>query len=116
MRNVSELGMASFKGQGAVLLPRDVSGDVGQQRSRNAVDALRWGVFGARLDEAQISAAEQYISERMSKREKGMDILVHEPLTQAVKGEFAGLREVNGQSLILIKTAPEVVSVLPIKS
>ncbi|WP_420833310.1 hypothetical protein, partial [Shewanella sairae] len=29
---------------------------------------------------------------------------------------FAGLREVNGQSLILIKTAPEVVSVLPIKS
>ncbi|WP_373317245.1 hypothetical protein [Shewanella sairae] len=34
----------------------------------------------------------------------------------AVKREFAGLREVNGQSLILIKTAPEVVSVLPIKS
>ena len=116
LRNVSELRVASFKGQGAVLLPRDVSGDVGQQRSGNTVDALRWGVFGARLDEAQVSAAEEYIVERMSKREKGIDIAVHEPLTQAVKGEFAGLRVVNGQSLILIKTAPDVISVLPIKS
>lgn len=116
LRDLSKLRVASFKGQGAVLLSRDVSSDVGQQRSRDSIDALRWGVFGARLDETQVRAAEQYISERMSKREKGIDISVHEPLTQAVKGEFAGLREVNGQSLMLIKTAPDTVSVLPIKS
>jgi hypothetical protein len=114
--HLSELGVASFKGEGAVLLPRDVPGDMEQQRPRGASDALRWGVFGARLDTAQMSAAESYINERLSKRNKGMNIAVHEPLTQAVKGEFAGLRRVDGESLLLIKAAPNVVSVLPIKS
>jgi len=116
LRNVSELSVASLKGQGAVLLPRDVSGDVGQQRSGNTADALRWGIFGARLDEVQVSAAEQYIRERMSKRDKGIDVAIHEPLTQVVKGQFAGSRFVNGQLLLLVKIAPDVISVLPIKS
>ena len=63
-----------------------------------------------------MSAAEQYISERMSKRDKGMGVAVHEPLTQVINGQFAGSRFVNGQLLLLIKIAPDVISVLPIKS
>lgn len=116
LRHLSELGVASFKGEGAVLLPRDVPGDVEQQRPRGAVDALRWGIFGARLDPAQMTAADKYINERLDKRQKGMDVALHAPLTQAVKGEFAGQRKVDGESLLLIKTGSDVISVLPIKS
>ncbi len=116
LRNVSELGVASFKGQGAVLLPRDVSGDVEQQRSRDTVDALRWGVFGARLDKDQMSAADKYIAERLDKRNQGIDVAIHEPLTKAIKGKFVGLREVDGQRLLLVDNSQGVVYVLPIKS
>ena len=116
LRDLSKLGVASFKGQSAVLLPRDVSGDVGQQRSRDTVDALRWGVFGARLDKEQMSAADKYIAERLDKRNQGIDVAIHEPLTKAIKGKFAGVREVDGQRLLLVDNSQGVVYVLPIKS
>ncbi|MGL4473348.1 MAG: TraI/MobA(P) family conjugative relaxase [Shewanella sp.] len=116
LRDLSQLGVASFKGKGAMLLSGNVPGDVEQQRPRAVVDALRWGIFGARLSATQLMAAEKYIEERLSKREQGMDIAIHEPLTGAVKGRFAGVRRIDGESLLLVETAPGIVSVLPIKS
>ena len=59
--------------------------------------------------------AARYIAERSQKRDKGIHILPHRLYTQSDAGKvpFAGLREIDGQSLMLLQTPSEIL-VLPI--
>lgn len=61
------------------------------------------------------NAAARYIAERSQKREKGIDILPHRHYAEGDAGElsFAGLREIDGKSLMLLQTPSEML-VLPI--
>jgi hypothetical protein len=63
---------------------------------------------------AEDSAA-RYIAERQEKRDKGINILPHRRYTESDAGKlpFAGLREINGKSLMLLQTQTEML-VLPI--
>jgi hypothetical protein len=60
-------------------------------------------------------AAARYIAERQEKRDKGINILPHRRYTESDAGKlsFAGLREINGKSLMLLQTPSEML-VLPI--
>ncbi|MCK9709861.1 relaxase/mobilization nuclease domain-containing protein [Pseudomonas syringae pv. syringae] len=57
------------------------------------------------------SAADKYIDERMSKRAKGFDIPNHRGYTDADKGPslFAGSRQVEGETLALLRRDDEIV-------
>lgn len=61
------------------------------------------------------SAADKYIAERTSKRSKGFDIPNHRRYTQDDKGaaEFAGTRQIDGETLALLKRDEEII-VLPV--
>jgi len=60
-------------------------------------------------------AAMRYIAERSEKREKGINILPHRRYAESDAGKlpFAGLPQINGQSLMLLQTPSEIL-VLPI--
>ncbi len=61
------------------------------------------------------SAAEKYIAERTEKRAKGFDIPNHRRYTETDKGAalFAGTRQVEGETLALLKRDEEII-VLPV--
>lgn len=61
------------------------------------------------------SAADKYVAERTSKRLKGFDIPNHRSYTEADKGAvlFAGTRQVDGETLALLKRDEEII-VLPV--
>lgn len=61
------------------------------------------------------SAADKYVAERASKRIKGFDIPNHRSYTEADKGAalFAGTRQVDGETLVLLKRDEEII-VLPV--
>nr|WP_305891216.1 TraI/MobA(P) family conjugative relaxase [Pseudomonas sp. R9.37] len=62
-----------------------------------------------------LSAADKYVAERASKRAKGFDIPNHRRYTEADKGAvlFAGTRQVEGETLALLKRDEEII-VLPV--
>lgn len=117
LRALSELGVVRIAGGTEVLLPRDVSRHLEQQGTQSN-NALRRGVSwaGAGLDKASpgLAAADKYIAEREAKRAKGFDIPKHSRYTDGAGGlSFAGVRNVDGQTLALLKR-DETVMVLPI--
>jgi hypothetical protein len=68
---------------------------------------------GKAISSAQ--AARQYVAEREDKRAKGFDIPKHRLYNQADDGPatFEGLRQVEGQSMALLKRGDELL-VLPV--
>ena len=113
---MSELGVVRIASGSEVLLPRDVPRHVEQQGAQPD-HALRWGVFGSgRLNPAQLAAADKYIAEREDRRLKLVDIPKH-TLYNECAGViyFAGVRNVEGQTLALLKRGDaDAVMVLPI--
>lgn len=114
LRSLSELGVVQLASGSEVLLPRHVSGDM-EQPGTKPVDGLRRDIFGAGRLSPQIAAADKYIAEREGKRLKGLDIKNHYLYTDGQDGAatFAGIRQVDGQSLALLKRGEEVM-VLPV--
>jgi hypothetical protein len=56
-------------------------------------------------EKAKLEPAEQYIAEREEKRQRGLDVPKHEKYRDGEEGtfEFAGIRNVGGQALALLK-------------
>lgn len=69
------------------------------------------------LDTSQISAAQKYIDERNAKAGKAIDISKHRGYTAGDAGvlAFAGIRNVDGLPLALLKSGDEIL-VQPIDS
>lgn len=113
LRTLSALGLVQLAGRSEVLLPRDVSRHLEQQGTQSD-NQLRRNLFGSGVKPEAVAAAEKYISERESKRAKGFDIPKHSRYTDGAGGlSFAGVRNVDGQTLALLKR-DETVMVLPI--
>lgn len=114
LRHLSSVNVASIVNSGSMLLSGNASDNLDKQKSRRTTNSLRWGIFGPRLTLDQITAAESYISERIEKRLKGINIPDHKPLSTLIKAEFVGSRNVEGQSLVLLKGADNSILVLPV--
>lgn len=114
LRSLSQLGVVRVASGTQVLLPRDVPRDVEQQGAKPA-HALRRPVFGSGLTNAALAAADKYIAEREAKRSQGFDISKHIPYNSS-SGElaFAGVRNVEGHALVLLKQGTDTVIVAPI--
>ena len=116
LRELSQLGVVRIASGGEVLLPRDVPHHVEQQGPADA-DGVRWGVSwpGGIASPAATSAADKYIAEREGKRAHGVDISKHTRYTDRSEGAivYAGTRQIEGQSLALLKRDDEVM-VLPV--
>lgn len=120
LRALSKLGVVQLAKGSEVLLPRDVPGVVEHQGAKpdNGLrrDVSRSGGIAAEgkaISSAQ--AARQYVAEREEKRTKGFDIPKHRIYNQADDGPatFEGLRQVEGQSMALLKRGDDFL-VLPI--
>ncbi|HCM7206558.1 TPA: relaxase/mobilization nuclease domain-containing protein [Salmonella enterica subsp. enterica serovar Typhimurium str. D23580] len=111
LRNLSQLGVVQLAQRSEVLLPRDVPHHMEQQGTQRD-DGLRRGIHRAGGITAQgLAATDKYIAERESKRVKGFDIPKHRRYNENDAGavKFAGLRQVEGESLALLKRDDEVV-------
>ena len=114
LRSLSQLGVVRVASGTQVLLPRDVPRDVEQQGAKPA-HALRRPVFGSGLTNAALAAADKYIAEREAKRSQGFDISKHIPYN-SISGElaFAGVRNLEGHILVLLKQGTDTVMVAPV--
>lgn len=114
LRRLSELGVVRIASGSEVLLPRDVPGHLEQQGAKPDY-GVRRDIFGAGRVATLTVAADKYIAEREDKRAKGFDIPKHTRYNQDNDGPaaFAGIRQIEGQSLALLKRGEEVM-VLPI--
>jgi hypothetical protein len=118
LRGLSQLGVVRIDGGTEVLLPRDVPRELEQQRAASLDRVRREVSWPGKIAEAAASAADKYIEEREEKREKGVDISKHSRYIDRTDGGgdllyYAGTRQIEGQSLALLKRDDEVM-VLPI--
>ncbi|OQW86274.1 MAG: conjugal transfer protein TraI [Rhodoferax ferrireducens] len=116
LRGLSQLGVVQLTNRGQVLLPRDVPGHMEQQGTKPD-NGLRRDIFGAGRVTAGQAAADKYIAEREATRLKVFDIPKHSRYNQGNDGAaaftFAGVRQVEGQALALLKRGDEI-KVLPV--
>lgn len=114
LRGLSELSLVRIASGSEVLLPSDVSGHVEQQGAKPD-NGLRRDIFGTGRVAASTLAADKYIAEREDKRAKGFDIPKHSLYNHDNAGpvNFAGVRQIEGQSLALLKRGEEIM-VLPV--
>ncbi len=114
LRNLSQLGLVHIDNGGEVLLPGHVSGHMEHQRA-NPDNGLRREVSRPGVAVPSIAAMDKYIAEREEKRLKGFDIPKHRRYNDNDSGNsaFAGIRQVEGAALALLRRGEEVV-VLPI--
>lgn len=116
LRGLSELGVVQLANRGQVLLPRDVPGHMEQQGAKPD-NGLRRDIFGAGRVTAGQAAADKYIAEREASRLKMFDIPKHARYNQDNDGAtaftFAGVRQIEGQALALLKRGNEI-KVLPV--
>lgn len=116
LRGLSQLGMVQLARGGEMLLPSHVSSYLEHQRSQSN-NGLRRDVSGAGAVEFTLQAADKYIAERELKRQKLADIPKHRRYNKNDEGpvQFAGIRQIDGELLALLKRDDFVV-VLPIDS
>ena len=114
LRRLSELGVVQLTSGSQVLLPRDVPGDMEYQRPKSD-NRLRRDIFGSGRVAIGQAAADKYIVEREATRLKVSGISKHIRYSYGNDGVavFAGVRQVEGQVLALLKRGDEVM-VLPI--
>lgn len=111
LRNLSQLGVVQFAHGSEMLLPRDVPSHLvpqGTQRDNGLRrDISRTGGIAAPVP----AAVDKYIAEREAKRVKIFDIPKNRRYneTDAGAAKFAGLRQVEGESLALLKRDDEVI-------
>lgn len=116
VRPMSSIDVASIIKPSAVLLPSDARNNMDKQRSRNGADSLRWNVFHSKITPIQMAAAEAYISERLEKKQQGISVPEHRPLTNPTKAAYLGARNVNGVPLMLFAEPDGAVAVLPVST
>lgn len=111
LRNLSQLGVVQLAGGSEVLLPRHVSDRVGEREAQRDNGLRRGAHRTGGIAAATLTAADKYIVERESKRTKGFDIPKHRRYNENDAGavRFAGLRQVEGESLALLRRDEEVV-------
>nr|WP_322075505.1 TraI/MobA(P) family conjugative relaxase [Burkholderia cenocepacia] len=113
LRALHELGVVHIGNRSEVLLPRDVPDRVeqhGQGAERN--HEVRREVHRAGgVTPTVVAPADKYIAERESKRIKGFDIPKHRRYNEADAGavKFAGLRQVEGDTLALLRRDDDVI-------
>lgn len=114
LRNLSQLGLVHIDNGGEVLLPGHVPGHMEHQRA-NPDNGLRREVSRPGVAAPSVAAMDKYIAEREEKRLKGFDIPKHRRYNDNDSGNsaFAGIRQVEGTALALLRRGEEVV-VLPI--
>jgi hypothetical protein len=114
LRGLSELGMVQLTAGGQMLLPSHVSSHMEQQRTKPD-NGLRRPIFRAGKLTPELAAADKYIAERESSREKIFDISKHTRYSHSVDGPifFAGIRQVDSQMLVLLKRSEDIM-VLPV--
>lgn len=114
LRALSSLGVVRFARRSEMLLPSDVSREL-EHEGAESNNQLRWGVSRSRgIEVDQFKAADKYIAEREEKRLKGFDIPKHSRYTnQTSQLSYGGIRNVDGQSLGLLRHENEIL-VLPI--
>jgi hypothetical protein len=114
LRNLSQLGLVHIDNGGEVLLPGHVPGHM-EHQGANPDNGLRREVSRPGVAVPSIAAMDKYIAEREEKRLKGFDIPKHRRYNDNDSGisAFAGIRQVEGAALALLRRGEEVV-VLPI--
>jgi len=114
LRNLSQLNVVQLADRGEVLLPGNVSGHMEHQRTESD-NQLRRDVSGARAISHVSTAADKYIAERELMRRKIPDIPKHRRYHPTDEGsvQFAGMRQVNGEMLVLLNREEQII-VLPI--
>jgi hypothetical protein len=114
LRDLSDVVVVRFARGAEMLLPGHVSHHLEQQGTQPD-NPLRWPLSGASVATDGLVAANKYIEERNKKRLLLANILKHRPYSHMDVGgaAFAGLRNVEGQALALLKRGDEMV-VLPI--
>ncbi|MBU5613527.1 TraI/MobA(P) family conjugative relaxase [Geomonas azotofigens] len=114
LRELSELGVLQLAGGGEVLLPHDVPDHLERQGTKPDYPVRR---DISRLVEMTLgqAAAEKYVADREAIRLKSSDMPKHRRYDPADRGaaDFAGLRKVDGEFLVLLKRDEEIM-VLPI--
>ena len=115
LRTLSSLYLVRFSRGSEVLLPSDAPSELEHERAKSN-NKLRWGTSNGRLD--SIDLADKYILEREEKRSKGFDIPKHKRYNNKLnnpknKFSYAGIRNVEGQKLALLKLDSEIL-VMPI--
>jgi hypothetical protein len=111
LRNLSQLGVVQFARGGEVLLPRDVPDRVGKLETQRD-DGLRRSIHRTGgVAVPSLAGTDKYIAERESKRTEGFDIPNYRRYNENDAGavKFAGLRQVEGETLALLKCDEEVV-------
>jgi len=115
LRSLSQLGVVHLAHGGEVLLPGDVPRNVGNQGAQPDHGVRRdlsgtGGLTLPRIVPTVLSPAQKYIAEREGKRQQGFDIPKHRTYNEQDAGAlaFAGLRQVEGQSLALLRKGDEV--------
>lgn len=118
LRTLSKLGVVQLSDRSEVLLPSHVPSVVEHQGTKPNNEMRRDLSGGGITPSTPISgpqAARKYVNEREDKRAKGFDIPKHRLYNQSDDGPatFAGVREIEGQSMALLKRGEEVL-VLPV--
>ena len=115
LRTLSQLGLVHLANGSKMLLPGDVSHNMEQQGAKPD-QPLRRAIFGARIKQEQLEAMDKYIAEREAKRLIYNDIPKHCRCEMVPSGvlTFAGVRNVEGQSLALLRNEDSVIMVLPV--
>lgn len=111
LRGLSELRLVLDAPGSEVLLPRDVPDHV-EQQGADAVHGVRRSLHRGRVTTDPVTT---YVTERESKRAKGLDIPAHKRYTGLDAGEcrFAGIRQIEGQAMVLLERENTML-VLPI--
>lgn len=110
LRNLSELSVVQFTRRSEVLLPSDVSRHLEHERAQSN-NGLRRDLSGSGVINQAEVARDSYIAERELKRQTIKDILKHRPYQQGDEGlvKFAGIRQVEGHSLALLKQDEQII-------
>ncbi|MEP6604608.1 MAG: TraI/MobA(P) family conjugative relaxase [Nitrosospira sp.] len=107
LRDLHELSMVHNSFGTELLLPSDVSRNVEQHQSQ-AIDGLRRKIPQPRrtVTQAGEMAAKQYIAEREEKRTYIKEIPKHTLWIsgKSIRAEYAGWREKDGESLLLLRS------------
>ena len=114
LRNLSQLNVVQLAGRSEVLLPSNVSGHVEHQRTKSD-NQLRRDLSGTGTISQVFAAADKYIAERELMRQKIPDVPIHRRYYPGDEGSarFAGMRQVDGKMLALLKHDEDII-VLPI--
>lgn len=114
LRRLSELGVVHIDSGSEVLLSGYVPGHLEQQGAKPD-NRVRRNVFGPGTITSGFAAADKYIAEREEKRLKLFDIPKYSRYNHCNDGivSFAGIRQVEGQALVLLRHGDEVM-IMPI--